>query len=330
MKTSLVLATLARVTSSFAFADDFDYSFNLVTDSSVASHSRQDDNSAHRILVTAEWQWQASDRWLLAGDLKAFRGENGEGLTQNLQGISNIDAEKFSKIYEAYAQYQFNPETRIKCGQVDANLEFAYVPVAETFISPPLGITPTVIALPTYYDPAMSCSIFYEPAQGLQWAGGIFAGRDNLDFAEQFYVFEGRYVSPTSRMSYGFWHHNGDWEWVDKSQFEAISGWYVNYQRQINQDWAMFAVWSALEDEVDDIRQHHMLGFVREFGRHQLGMMFSEVTQKHLHNDNLIELYWQHILPAEISLQPVLQWVDHAEEGVGNQFVLSLRVNWNF
>lgn len=330
MKTPLLLTTLAGITSCCAFGNGFDYSFNLLSDHSVASNTRQADSNAHRLLFTTEWQWQADDRWLVAGNLKAFRGDNGEGLTENLQGISNIDAEKFSKIYEAYVQYQFNAETRAKCGQVDANLEFAFVPVAGTFISPPLGITPTAIALPTYYDPAMSCSVFYEPEQGFQWMGGVFAGRDHLDFAEQFYVAEGRYVTASSRWSYGFWHHSGDWELLDETKIKAISGWYLNYQLQLNQDWALFAVWSSLNDEVDITRQHHMLGLVRQYEQHQLGMMFSEVTQPQSAKEYLAELYWQHQLQPDLLLQPVLQWVKHGEAGLEDQFVWSVRLNWSF
>jgi hypothetical protein len=330
MKIQLMLTTLAGITSCFAFGDDFDYSFNLLSDHSVASNSRQDDNNAHRLLFTTEWQWQMDDRWLVAGNLKAFRGDNGEGLTENLQGISNIDAEKFSKIYEMYVQYQFNAETRAKCGQVDANLEFAFVPVAGGFISPPLGITPTAIALPTYYDPALSCSVFYEPEQGFQWMGGVFAGRDHLDFAEQFYVVEGRYVTANTRWSYGVWHHNGDWEVLDQNQIKAISGWYLNYQRQLNDNWSLFAVWSSLNDEVDITRQHHMLGVVRQFEPHQLGLMVSEVTQHDSAKDYLAELYWQHQLYSDLALQPVVQWVNHGEIGLKNQWVWTLRLNWSF
>lgn len=330
MKTPLMLTAFTGLFSGCVCGESFDYSFNLLTDHSVASNTRQTDSSAHRLLFTTEWQWQLDERWLVAGNLKAFRGDNGEALTENLQGISNIDAEKFSKIYEAYVQYQVSAETRVKCGQVDANLEFAFVPVAGTFISPPLGITPTAIALPTYYDPALSCSVFYEPEQGFQWMGGVFAGRDHLDFAEQFYVVEGRYVAEKSRWSYGFWHHSGDWELLDENNFKAISGWYLNYQLQLNQDWALLAVWSSLNDEVDSTRQHHMLGAVRQFDQHQLGLMFSELTQRHSATDYLTEVYWQHQLQPDLFVQPVLQWVNHAEAGVENQWVWSVRLNWSF
>jgi porin len=330
MKTKLILTMMVGLTSYNALANSFEHSFNLLSDHSVATNARQDENNAHRLLFTTEWQWQADERWQIAGNLKAFRGDNGEGLTDNIQGISNIDAEKFSKIYEVFVLYQFNDQTRAKCGQVDANLEFAFVPVAGTFISPPLGITPTAIALPTYYDPALSCSVFYEPEQGFQWMGGVFAGRDHLNFAEQFYVVEGRYVTSSTRWSYGYWHHNGDWALLNEDNTKAISGWYLNYQLQLNQDWALFAVWSSLNDEVDITRQHHMLGVVRQYEAHQLGMMFSEVTQPHSAKEYLAEMYWQYQLLPELLLQPVLQWVNHAEPGIENQFVWTFRLNWSF
>lgn len=330
MKIPVLLTTLAGFSSCVALASSFEHSVNLLSDHSVVSKPRQDAHSAHRMLVTAEWQWTMDEQWLIAGNLKAFRGDNGESLTENSQGISNIDAEKFSKIYEMFVQYQFSADSRLKCGQVDANLEFAFVPVAGTFISPPLGITPTAIALPTYYDPAMSCSFFYEPEQGFQWMGGVFAGRDHLNFSEQFYVAEGRYVTAKARWSYGVWHHNGDWDLIDEQKIKAISGWYLNYQLQMSDDWTLFAVWSSLNDEVDITRQHHMLGLVRQYQQHQLGMMFSEVSQLQRAKEYLVELYWQHELNPDLMLQPVLQWIDHAEAGLANQWVWSVRLNWTF
>lgn len=330
MKKSVFLTSLVGFNSCFALASSFDHSFNLLSDHSVVSTPRLDERSAHRMLFTTEWQWTLDGDWLIAGNLKAFRGDNGEALTENMQGISNIDAEKFSKIYELFVQYQLSADSRLKCGQVDANLEFAFVPTAGAFISPPLGITPTAIALPTYYDPAMSCSVFYEPEQGFQWMGGVFAGRDHLDFSEQFYVAEGRYVTAKARWSSGFWHHNGDWHLMNEQKIKAISGWYLNYQLQMSDDWTLFAVWSSLNDEVDTTRQHHMLGLVRQYQQHQLGVMFSEVTQVQSAKEYLVELYWQHELKPELMLQPVLQWVNHAEVGLANQWVWSLRLNWTF
>ncbi len=34
--------------------------------------------------------------------------------------------------------------------------------------------------------------------------GGVFAGRDHLNFAEQFYLAEGRYVTANSRSTVGY------------------------------------------------------------------------------------------------------------------------------
>lgn len=261
--------------SSPAWAEEVAVSVNLLTDHSWVNSSEAEKKQAHRGLLTLEGQWQLDANWLLAGNLKAFRGNNGETLTDNIQGISNIDAEHFSKLYEAYLQYQFSADSRAKCGQVDANLEFAFIPAAAGFISPPLGITPTAIALPTYYDPALSCSVFYQPEQGFQWMGGFFAGGEQQQFAEQFYVAEGRYVDELSRWSYGYWRHNGDWADVVDQQLTAIGGWYLNYQRQLNPDWTLFLLWSELNDNVDVSRQHRMVGVVRQFEQQQLGLMVS-------------------------------------------------------
>lgn len=315
----------------------FEQSFNWLSDHSVLSTAakRPDADAealrqAHRLLLTYDFQFSGDSRWSLGGNFKMARGHNGEALTENLQGISNIDAEHFSKLYELYAQYQFNDKTRFKCGQVDANLEFAFVPVAAGFISPPLGITPTAIALPTYYDPALSCSLFYEPELGFQWMGGVFAGRDHLDFAEKFYIAEGRYVTANSRTTVGYWRHNGDWQDLDDGRIKPIDGWYLNHQYQLTADWSIFAVWSRLQDNVDISRQHQMLGVVRQFEQHQLGFMASKVLVPAQRAEWLAEVYWQHQWLAQVQIQPVLQWVRHSEPDWSNNLVLSLRVNWTW
>ncbi len=313
----------------------FDHGMNWLSDHSVLTSAadRPDSNSeamrqAHRLLLTYDFQFSVDSDWSLSGNFKMARGDNGEALTENLQGISNIDAEHFSKLYELYLQYQFDGDTRLKCGQVDANLEFAYVPVAGGFISPPLGITPTAIALPTYYDPALSCSLLYEPEQGFQWMGGVFAGRDHLDFAEKFYLAESRYVTTQSRTTVGYWHHNGDWEDLNDGRIKPISGWYVNHQYQLNTDWSVLAVWSRLQDNVDVSRQHQMLGVVRQFEQHQLGVMASKVLVPSQRAEWLAEVYWQHQWLEQLQIQPVLQWVRHTEPEWGNNLVVSLRFNW--
>lgn len=318
-------------------AATFSHSINWLSDHSVLTAAAdrpaveaEAPRQAHRMLLTYDFGFSVDSQWSLNGNLKMARGDNGEALTQNLQGISNIDAEPFSKLYEFYLQYQFNPHTRLKCGQVDANLEFAFVPVAGGFISPPLGITPTAIALPTYADPAMSCSLFYEPAQGWQWMGGVFAGRDHLNFAEQFYLAEGRYLTANSRSTVGYWRHNGDWQDLADGKIKATSGWYLNHQYQLSADWSLLAVWSGLRDYVDVSRQHQMLGVVRQFKQHQLGLMASKVLVPQQQAEWLAEIYWQHQWLEQVQLQPVLQWVRHSEPDWGNNLVVSLRLNWTW
>lgn len=326
------LAWSCWLVSCTSVAADFNQQFSIINDNSWLSGFEDQASQASRALFTWDWQLEAGPQWLVAGNLKAFRGRNGELLTGNVQGISNIDAEHFSKIYELYLQYKFDDETRLKCGQVDANLEFAFVPVAGGFISPPLGITPTAIALPTYYDPAASCSVFYEPEHGFQWMTGLFAGQDHTNFSSQFMVAEGRYVSAQSRTSYGYWHHHGDWTTLNEQQLRAISGWYLNHQQQVSDELTLFAVWSGLNDDVDILHQHRMLGLVWELpvAGHQLGLMHSTVTAQDRQSEQMIEGYWQWSLTPQIQLQPVLQWIHHIDPALDHSLVATLRLMAQF
>lgn len=305
----------------------FSQEFSVLADVSKASGDIGEMSSAERMLATWDAEYVLSSQWTIAGNLKAFRGDNGEALTENTQGISNIDAERFSKIYELYMQYQWSDNTRLKCGQVDANLEFAMIPIAGGFISPPLGITPTAIALPTYYDPAMSCSAFYEPQQGFQAMAGVFAGRDHLDFAEQFYVVEGRFVQENYQFVLGHWQHNGDWLLNETNEFVAIGGWYASYQQQINERLTVFLGLSSLTDAVDVIEEHRLIGMVYAlpWQQQQLGLMASQVTQPQANDELLIEAYWQWPLTSFLVVQPVLQYIDNVAGSDQQATVATLR-----
>lgn len=315
----LSLPVLAQTSTALSLINDNSY---------VVGQIDADKRSASRLLLTWDFSAQWQPQWLLAGNLKAFRGRNGELLTANREGISNIDAEQFNKLYELYLQYQLDERNRVKCGQLDANLEFAMVPVAGTFISPPLGITPTAVALPTYYDPALSCSYFYEPTVGLQWAAGVFAGRSHSNFAEQFYVAEGRYVSANSRTSWGYWLHNGDWLSQQTGHLQVASGWYLNHQQEFAPGSYWFFVWSGLNDQVDELHQHRMLGLVfgQWFADQELGVVLSQVTVYDRRNEWMLESYWQWQLDPQFQLQPVVQWIKHHSADKGDSLVLTLRL----
>jgi|GEM_PF-3060753 len=311
---------------------EFTHGFQLISDHSTVRGFSADQQKAHRALLTWQWAYDSGNAWSFAGDFKALRGDNGEGLTDNVQGISNIDAEPFSKLYQAYAQYQFSDVQRMKCGQVDANLEFAMVPVAGAFISPPLGITPTAIALPTYNKPALSCSYFYEPQQGWQAMTGVFAGRGQTDFTEQFYIAETRYVTHNARMSAGYWHHHGDWKLLNDAQLRAISGWYINYQYQWHPQWTGFVELSTLNDDVDETHQHRMLGVVfspDETGQ-QLGVMLSQVSGPAPSDEHLLEAYWLLPLTTQLQLQPVIQRIAHKADERSDSTVATLRLLLQF
>lgn len=327
------LFTLAGLWLPLGVVAEISSDFSLINDNShVAGYIDGDKRSASRLLATWDFSAQWQPQWLVAGNLKAFRGRNGEQLTGNREGISNIDAEQFSKIYELYLQYQFDDNSRLKCGQLDANLEFAMVPIGGAFISPPLGITPTAVALPTYYDPALSCSYFYEPADGWQWATGVFAGRSHNNFAEQFYIAEGRYVTENGRASFGYWRHNGDWEHVNTQQLIPASGWYLNYQQQFAPGRYWFFGWSGLNDEVDILHQHRMAGLVFEqiFPQQDVGIVLSQVTALDQADETMLETYWLVHAHEQFQLQPVLQWIDYDEQGKSNSLVVTLRLLLQF
>jgi porin len=98
-------------------------------------------------------------------DFQQQNGTNGSlTLTGDLQRFDDIDADGRTQIAELwYQQLLFNDVLRLKIGKVDANTEFALMTNAKEFLNATTGFTPTILAMPTYPDPAMSVNVFVEP-----------------------------------------------------------------------------------------------------------------------------------------------------------------------
>lgn len=110
------------------------------------------------------------------GQLMWRPGPNGSAILGDTQGFSNIDAEPLFGAGEVwYEQRLFEERFRIKAGRVDANTEFATVPVAADFLSSSMGYSPT-IAMPSYPTPAASVSVFVQPAPHFHVGAGLFNG----------------------------------------------------------------------------------------------------------------------------------------------------------
>ena len=111
-------------------------------------------------------------------DFQNQNGRNGSSvLTGDVQGFDNADADGRTQISELwYQQLLANDKVRVKVGKVDANSEFALATNAVPFINGSIGHAPTIVAMPTYPDPAMGANVFVQPTRHLSASFGIYDG----------------------------------------------------------------------------------------------------------------------------------------------------------
>ena len=65
---------------------------------------------------------------------------NGQGIASNIQGISNIEAERGFEILESWIQYESNSTFSLRFGIVNLNSQFDHIEPADFFINPSQGI----------------------------------------------------------------------------------------------------------------------------------------------------------------------------------------------
>ena len=120
------------------------------------------------------------------------RGDNGSTKVGDIQGYSNIDEDNFSQLNEAFYQYQ-GQGWFSRVGKTDANSEFAVADNALGFINSSMGVSPTLVGLPTYPHPALSAIVGLDVNAKSKLVSGIFAAQNSDNFAQQFYITELRY-----------------------------------------------------------------------------------------------------------------------------------------
>ncbi|MEM0914246.1 MAG: carbohydrate porin [Planctomycetota bacterium] len=125
-------------------------------------------SGSFRNLLTADLTFDTEALIGLPGGTAFFQylhvnAERGGSLDAgDLQVYSNIENDRsLDVIYELwYEQLLLDDRLRIKVGKVDANSEFDFVDVAGDFSNSSAGFSPTILAFPSYPDPAMSVNVF--------------------------------------------------------------------------------------------------------------------------------------------------------------------------
>ncbi len=130
------------------------------------------------LVVTADFEelgmWRGGRFVIFSQDI------HGRGITEDFVGdaqvLSNIDAPERMQVSEYFwEQNWFDGQLRSVVGKIDANAEFAVVPIAAEFINSSFGFHPTV-AMPTYPDPSAGATVFWDVTEWLHLAAGVWDG----------------------------------------------------------------------------------------------------------------------------------------------------------
>ncbi|RMF87319.1 MAG: hypothetical protein D6739_01880 [Nitrospirae bacterium] len=286
-------------------------------------------------------------------DGQRHHGREGSADAGDLQGVSGFDAEDRLQIAEAWLELRPAAGLRIKLGKVDANGEFAYVDAAAELVHASAGMSPTLLALPTYPDPAWSLNLFADRG-GLHLGLGVYDGatlqgeatgdhapRWLLD-GERFWIGEAAWRWPRGRLAAGLWHYEGRVERLDGGGRDGTGGRYLTAEAAVAGDpegrgLRLFLQWGSADDAVSEVRRH--LGAGLRWGGpltarpdDALIAYASRVTPSRdldpaTRPETATELTYRLQLTPFLALQPDLQWIRHpGGAGLDDTTLVGLRV----
>lgn len=289
--------------------------------------------------------------------------------TGDLQVFSNIDADGRTQLAELwYEQTLSDEQLRVTIGKIDVNALFAFVDNGAEFIHSSPGFSPTIVGFPSYPDPAMSASIFYQPDGSVYVGVGLFDGALNEGVrtgsrgpgtffhepGDLFIIGEtgSRWSSADGlegRIGLGAWHHHGTFARFDGGTEDGTTGFYVVFdqalwQKEGHPGVSMFAQYGYADDSVSEIGHHAGAGLTARglFANRSddlLGLMASlahlsdEAGAGFTENYELaIELFYKAQINESFSLKPDLQYIIHpgGDAALKDALVATLRGEFTF
>jgi porin len=348
---NLSLASLLMFShSEYAEADtSFSPYATVIIDSSQVLNGGIARDFTSRLLFDGgvNYQWDQHSVFI---SYQAQRGDIGSDSVGDIQAYSNIDEDDFSRLYEAF--YQFEGDgwfTRI--GKTDANSEFAGPDNAGNFINSSMGFSPTIVAFPTYPSPALSVITGFNFSENVDIAAGIYASQQYDDFSEQFYVLELRYqMSDLSKLKFGIWHDTNSYDLLgtDEETRQGTSGYYLIYDKTLSSahwlgaektNW--YSQFAYADETISEITWHFGTGleFFAPFGHseHSLGVGLSYVKLSTMLADNVssetaLETFYVWPVSDKLVVKPDLQYIisPSGNQDIDNALVVTLRLEFNF
>lgn len=322
---SLSLLSMLSCAAESPFWLNFSNDFSYVTSGGIEPHQ-----SSNRYLLDTGYMYRGNtvDFTMAA---QVHRGANGSDRVGDIQAYSNIDEDRFSKLYEAFASVHLPHQVDLILGKIDANGIFAYSDNAAEFINASMGFSPTITALPTYPDPALSINLVKNHENGHHIGAGIYAGSSARSFSDKFYIAEAGYAIENGRVKLGYWHHDGLWQTHQSSAQKAGTGglYLIADYNWPQQNIAGFLQYGQADQQLADIKQHLGLGLVFE---QTVGIGITKVWlgQQSLTNqdETTVELFYQWQASHWLTIKPDLQYIRHpgGSKQTANAMVATLRI----
>lgn len=188
-------------------------------------------------------------------DAYSIKGRNPSDDVGDYQWVSNIAAPNVDQIAELWVETWLFDELRVKLGKVDFNSEFAFHEIGGEFVHSTAAIVPTIVAYPTYPDPATAINLFWHPSElfyagvgvfdganaegvrtGTRGPSGFFGGDDSDAY---FYAAEiglgwtGGESWGSGRCALGAFHHTATFERFDGGTERGTSGVWFNLEQRV-------------------------------------------------------------------------------------------------
>jgi porin len=204
---------------------------------------------------------------------RAHQGGSAADLVGDAQGVDNVDAAPFRRLFEAWIEQGLaGGRARVKAGRFDANTEFAGVESAAAFVHSSAGFSPTIVGFPSYPDPAPSFSAFADPAPWLHVGGGAFLVEDGSGGGRATFLvgelgFRWSAAGRSGRLALGRWRHGGTFERAGSGPARGAGGHYAVVEQQLvppaagrETSLALFVQAGEADGRASDLDRHLGLG----------------------------------------------------------------------
>lgn len=168
--------------------------------------------------------------------LKHHVNHFGETYDGAAQLYSNIDAPSRTILYELWLEQKiFSDKLRLKGGKIDANTEFAAVPSAADFLNSSMGFSPTILAFPTYPEPKLGLSAFWQASKKYGLGMGAFqtASGPTLSIVEPGRAWNFGETEHPGRLALGYWRLDGKVARFDGDESSGAQGFYSVMEQSV-------------------------------------------------------------------------------------------------